>query len=60
MMRILVVNSDVINMINEKIMALKIHEKIKIIYATTKQKMKASVKDFSVNVIKPTFSCVFG
>ena len=39
-------------MINEIIVALKIYEKRKI--------KKFSVKDFLVNVIKSTFSCIFG
>ena len=45
---------------NEVIVALKIHGKIKIIKATAKQKMKFFVMFFLVNVIKLTFSCVFG
>ena len=51
-------NSNFINTINETKMALKIYKKRRSIYATAKQKMKFSVKDFIVNVIKSTFSCV--
>ena len=51
-------NSNFIDTINETKMTLKIYKKRRIIYATAKQKMKFSVKDFIVNVIKSTFSCV--
>ena len=51
--------TDVINMISEMIIALKIYEIKKRLFRP-ETKMKFSVKGFSVNVIKCTFSYVFG
>ena len=51
-------NSDVINTINETIVALEIYKKR--LFRPLHTKMKFSIKDFLVNLTKSTFSCGFG